>query len=118
VYPGQPPLLFILSKESGLIQKDLAARLQIKPATLTVMLSRMEKAGLVTRHQDEEDQRISRVFITDKGRDAFKMAEGVMREIDTDMFKGFKAEERKILKEYLSRIRDNLITAGENRKLC
>lgn len=118
VYPGQPPLLFILNKESGLSQKELAARLQIKPATLTVMLGRMEKAGLVMRHQDEEDQRISRVFITEEGRDAFKMAENVMREIDTEMFTGFETEEREKLKEFLGRIRDNLITAGQDRKLC
>ena len=118
VYRGQPQLVFILSKESGLIQTDLAARLQIKPATLTVMLRRMEKAGLVFRRHDKQDQRISRTFITEKGRNTFKMAENVMKEIDTEMYKGFEAEERKRLKEYLSRIRDNLITAGENRKLC
>lgn len=54
VYPGQPPLLFIINKEGGQSQKELADRLKIKPATITVMLKRMEKANLVERKQDAE----------------------------------------------------------------
>ncbi len=49
VYPGQPPMLFILNQEDGLSQKKLANKLKIKPSTITVMLKRMEKANLIVR---------------------------------------------------------------------
>src|SRR4051794_15040217 len=68
VYPGQPPLLLRLSEEDGLSQSDLAARIHNKPATLTVMVDRMEKTGLVERRPDAHDQRVTRVYLTDKGR--------------------------------------------------
>ncbi len=116
LYPGQPPLLFILNKENGLSQKELAAKLKIKPATLTVMLGRMEKAGLVDRSQDEADQRISRVHITEQGREVYQSAAAVMRQLDAGMFIGFDEEERKILRLFLERIKVNLKEANEARK--
>src|SRR5690606_33080780 len=68
LYPGQPSLLFSLAKREGQSQKELAEELEIKPATLTVMLNRMEKNGLVRRAPDEQDQRVSRIYLTDEGR--------------------------------------------------
>ena len=67
VYPGQPPLLFALYKENGQSQKDLAKKMRIKPATMTVMIKRMEKTNFIERNQDDNDQRISRIYITEKG---------------------------------------------------
>lgn len=118
LYPGQPPLLFILNKEDGLSQKELASRLQVKPATLTVMLKRMEKTELVIRKQDEEDQRVSRVYITEKGQEVFKMAEELMKKVDDQMFKGFTGEEKEKLGIFLNRIKDNLVIPGDNNKRC
>src|SRR5699024_6267897 len=65
IYPGQPPMLFILNKEGGQSQSELAEKLQVKPSTITVMLKRMEKEGIVERRKDELDQRIIRVYITE-----------------------------------------------------
>ena len=45
IYPGQPPMLLELKKKGGQSQSELANRLNIKPATVTVMINRMEKVG-------------------------------------------------------------------------
>lgn len=113
IYPGQPPLLFILNKEDGKSQKELADKLKITPATITVMLKRMEKANLVERKQDTEDQRISRVYLTDKGREICNKAMGIMKNLEEECFGNFTVEEKIILRRLLMQMRDNLSKAND-----
>ncbi len=108
MYHGQPPMLFILNKKNGQSQKELADRLNVKPSTITVMLGRMEKAGLVERRQDDEDQRVSRVYITEEGKEVCKKANQVMKSLEEECFGNFTVEERVILRRLLLQIRDNL----------
>ncbi len=108
VYPGQPPLLIRLSQQDGQSQRELAAGMLVKPATLTVMLGRMEKTGLVSRAPDDRDQRVTRVYLTGKGRIA---AEAVMRaieEVEARCFEGFLPEERLLLRRFVLQMHDNL----------
>jgi DNA-binding MarR family transcriptional regulator len=108
LFRGQPPLLFALWEEEGLTHSDLAERLQVQPATITKMIKRMERAGFVERSQDTEDQRVSRVCLTDVGRNIRDAVEGVLRELEEQTFAGFSSEERALLNRFLLRIRDNL----------
>ena len=52
LHPGQPPVLYELYREDNLSQRELAERMMIRPSTLTVMLKRLENAGLIERHPD------------------------------------------------------------------
>lgn len=101
LYPGQPPMLFALNTRDGQSQKDLANKLGVKPATITVMLKRMEKSGLVKRYQDIDDQRISRVYITDRGREICKELKRVKENIETECFKNFTVEEQILFRRLL-----------------
>ncbi|MCR1897424.1 MarR family transcriptional regulator [Irregularibacter muris] len=112
IYPGQPPLLFILNKENGQSQKDLADKLKIAPATITVMVKRMEKANLVERKQDAKDQRISRVYLTDKGKEICKRSMKAMEHIEEECFGNFTVEEKVILRRLLMQMLDNLMRAN------
>jgi len=109
IYPGQPPLLFILNKKDGQSQKELADKLRIAPATLTIMLKRMEKVNLVKREQDSDDQRISRVYITDKGKKVCKKAMKALSNLEEECFGNFTIEEKVILRRLLMQMRDNLL---------
>ena len=80
MYPGQPPMLFMLNKKDGQSQKELAETLNLKPATITVMLKRMESANIVLRKPDLKDQRISRVYLTKEGKKLCEEAVHVMKE--------------------------------------
>lgn len=108
VYPGQPILLMRLTENDGMIQKELARKIGVKPATLTVMINRMAKSGLVERKADERDQRISRVYLTDKGRMATTHVKEVLRVIEENCFIGFSEEEKDILRGLLDRMHSNL----------
>lgn len=115
LYPGQPPMLFLLHFKDGQSQRELAEKLRIKPATITTMLSRMEKLDLVTRRQDEQDQRISRVYITEKGRETCEKLKSVMHTLNEECFGNFTEEEILLLRRLLMQIRDNLLKACGNK---
>ena len=67
LFNGHPKMLFFLHREPGLTQRELADRMGIAPATLSVSVRRMETAGLVRRQPDELDARVQRLFLTDDG---------------------------------------------------
>ncbi|MBU5592250.1 MarR family transcriptional regulator [Clostridium sp. MSJ-4] len=115
MYPGQPPMLMVLHKMDGQSQKELAEKLKIKPATITMMLKRMEKAELVERRQDPEDQRISRVYITEKGRKAWEQLQDIMKIIEEECFGNFTQEEQVLLRRLLMQMRDNLMEVCDNK---
>lgn len=116
LYPGQPHMLFALAQRDGKSQRELAEILNIKPATITVMINRMEKAGLVERREDMEDQRVSRVYITEQGRKVCEEVKTIMNDMSKSCFKNFTQEEEAILKKLLLQVRDNLKNVCENTK--
>lgn len=108
VYPGQPQMLFFLHIKDGQSQKELAEKLHIKPATITVMLGRMEKAELLERRQDSEDQRVSRVYLTEKGREVWEEVSEIMKMLEGECFANFTTEEQVLMRRLLMQVRDNL----------
>ncbi len=108
VYRGQPPVLHILHEQEGLTQSELAVRLRLTPATITKMLQRLEKAGFVQRQTDAEDQRVSRVYLTDAGRAIQADVAAALGRLAQEAFADFTIEERVVLRRLLLQMRDNL----------
>ena len=108
LYRGQPPILMLLYKNDGMSQKKMARALNLSPATMTVTLKRMEKAGLVLREMDEHDQRILRVHLSEKGREMCETGESRIGVVTAELLEGFTLEEQQQLNEYLGRIARNM----------
>ena len=111
LYRGQPLVLRALWEQEGLTHTDLAQRLHVTPATITKMLQRMETAGFVVSKPDAEDQRVSRVYLTEAGRAIQTKVEAVRQTTDQETFAGFTPEERVVLRRFLLHIRENLVRA-------
>lgn len=109
LYRGQPFMLRILWAEEGLTQVEVARRLHRTPATITNMLQRLEKTGFVERRSDPQDQRISRVYLTEAGYEIQSRVEQIWQENEERTFNGFTDPEIATLRDYLERIRDNLL---------
>ena len=108
LYRGQPPVLGILWEEEGLTHTELAQRLDKTPSTVTKMLQRMEKAGFIIRRPDAEDQRVSRVYLTDAGRAIQEQVQAIWETTEVETFAGFTIEEHALLRRFLIQLRDNL----------
>jgi DNA-binding MarR family transcriptional regulator len=109
LHRGQPFMLRILWAEEGLTQTELARRLHRTPATITNMLQRLQKAGFVERRPDPHDQRVSRVSLTEAGREIQAQVEQVWQENEERTLEGFSGPETTALRDYLERIRENLL---------
>jgi len=64
---GGGRLLSILKENNNVTSRELAELLDIRPSSLTEILTRLEKDELLTRTADPGDKRVSRVALTEKG---------------------------------------------------
>ncbi|MEM8776591.1 MAG: MarR family transcriptional regulator [Pseudomonadota bacterium] len=72
-YPQYVALL-LLWQEDGILVSEIANALEIDGGTATPMVQRLEKLGLVTRIRCHADERRVRVYLTEKGKEAYKKA--------------------------------------------
>lgn len=107
---GQPKILYILRRQDGYVQKELAEICGIKPSTLTVLLSKMEKINLIKKEKDivSGGKRAFKIYLTDKGKDIANKVENIVEKMEERSFKGFSPDEKKQLLEMLGKISDNL----------
>ena len=112
---GQPMLLNYLAENNGSIQKDIAKNCNIEAATVTSILSIMEKVGFVERRPNKDDRRIINVYLTEKGRRVQVNSQKVISQIERDCFSDFNEEEMKQLKNFFERMYNNLNKDGEKK---
>ena len=66
--PAIGRLLGCAAENPGVSSRELCEILDVRPSSLSEMLSRAEADKLLTRTVDEEDRRIQRITLTDLGR--------------------------------------------------
>ncbi|ABV34164.1 MULTISPECIES: MarR family winged helix-turn-helix transcriptional regulator [Pseudothermotoga] len=108
IHPGQPPLLMLVAKNEGITQNLIARKLNVSPATVAIMLRRMEKSGLIQREQDESDRRFQRVYLTDKGSHMAEILKSKMEKVEKIAMDGFSSSEKDQFLKFLDRIIENL----------
>ena len=79
-----------------------------EPPTLTNMVKKLEEYGLVTRKKDGLDGRVSRVFLTEKGRALEKPIIEIWRNHQDQNVKDISLEDQITLKRLLEKIDSNL----------
>lgn len=67
-YRGQNRVLKIIADNDGLSQKELAELLDIRSASTSELLNKLERSNLIIREKDKADKRITHVFLSDEGR--------------------------------------------------
>lgn len=107
IYRSQHRLLMMLGKYPDCSQTTLAEKMEISPAAVAVSLKKLEKSGYIMRQCDQEDSRINRVVVTEKGRKAIHKSIIHFQEIEDTMFIGFSDEELELCRDYFRRIIDN-----------
>lgn len=115
IHPRQLPILQILYEQEDMTQNEIARRLDNRPSTVTVSLKRLERAGLVERRQDEKDQRMVRVRLTDKARTLFDRMPALIEENERRILDGLSDTEICLLKRMLRQILGNLDKVPGNR---
>ncbi|MGO2199170.1 MAG: MarR family winged helix-turn-helix transcriptional regulator [Pseudolactococcus laudensis] len=65
---GARGLFNLLLKEDGLTNTEIAEKLDIRPSSVTNMVKQLEAEAFIVRKQDEQDKRVSRIFLTENAR--------------------------------------------------
>ncbi len=104
----QGRILYVLFQEDGVPIKTVSEKCGLAITSLTTMLERMERSGLILRRQDAADKRKTLLFLTDKARDLENDYIAVSEEMGDIYYRGFTADEVRAAEDYLDRIRGNL----------
>ena len=87
---GMLRMLSVLGRNPGISPKELAERLEIRPASLSERIARMESEALVRREAHPSDQRRVQLFIMPAGEKMLMEAKAV------------REEDRRLVSEVLS----------------
>lgn len=58
----------VIGRNENIRMKDIADRMELTTGTVTVMIDRLQKMGLVERCRNESDRRSYRILLSEKGR--------------------------------------------------
>lgn len=108
IHTGQEMILFQLWIEEGIPQSQLAASMEVEPPTATKMLQRMERAGLIERRTDPEDARVSRVYLTARGRALEQPVLNVWKQLEAQTVADLSLTEQALLHRLLMQVLTNL----------
>lgn len=106
---GYRHILFTLARADGKTQYEISVITHLKAPTVSVALQKMEAEGLVTRFTDETDQRQSRVYITERGREIHKKMEDNLKVSEKLALDAVSEEEEAFLRRILLKMRSNLL---------
>lgn len=65
---GRGNIMALLAQRPGISQRELAEVLGIQPASVSELLTKLERKGFVKREKAEQDRRSVHVTLTDSGR--------------------------------------------------
>ena len=101
----QMGLLFFVAKHDGCLQKDAGRGLGLKDATVTGLIARTERAGVIRRRSSPEDGRATQLFLTAKGRRLLTEVHELNRELNTALRGKFSSEEIAVVLRFLNHVR-------------
>ena len=110
LHPGQEVLTFLLEggpRSPG----ELAAALWVEPPTVTKMVQRMERAGLVERSPSLTDRRVQLIDLTSAGRDAAAAARAMGDRLEAVSADGLTDRQRAELERLLTRSAEGIEAA-------
>jgi DNA-binding MarR family transcriptional regulator len=98
-------LLRHLQRNGGCTIGELAEHLDVRSSTMSQMIDRLEKNGMVYRTSIQKDARIKTVVLSEKGREIIQEREKLWVDSLAQPFDSFSTEE----KETLLRLMDKLV---------
>ena len=101
VTPIQYAVLAILWEQDGQSGAELGERLQLDSATVTGVLDRLGNAGLIERRPDDQDRRVSRIFLTPQAQALEAPLNRVADALNEEFFGRFSKKDADRLREML-----------------
>jgi MarR family transcriptional regulator, organic hydroperoxide resistance regulator len=108
LYPGQEMVLYVLWDREGITQSELGEHLCVDPSTVTKSLQRLQQSGVIERRQDQEDGRVSRVYLTPHGRALRDPLQQIWDDLEARTVQSLTEVEKALLLRLLEQLQSNL----------
>jgi DNA-binding MarR family transcriptional regulator len=96
----------LLVDEEDITQKDLAEKLSVRPATLSVAISKLEERGIVKREPSDLDKRANYLRLTPSSN--FTEMTEILNAFEKKISQGISAKDLKTTRKVLGQLLDNL----------
>lgn len=107
ILPGQPKVIDFLMYQKHAYQKEIADACLIEPPTLSLILEKMERVGLISRQKSIFNNKNIVVQLTEKGESVGRKAQEIFLETEKDFCKNLSQEESEMLPSLLQKICDS-----------
>lgn len=109
---GQGGVISVLGRNGPLTQNELARFRQVTPATISIMLDRMERDGLVVRGSVSGGGRANLVQLTDEGQRMFHLLDEFMEGEPRVVFAGLDPTEKTEAADLFRKLTDNVTSVA------
>ena len=87
-YAGQDQIMLALNHLDGQSPSELAARLGVRPPTITKTINRLQAQGVLEKCASQEDARQTHIFLTESGRETIKAIEKSVKKTEKQALRG------------------------------
>ena len=108
---AQWPILRLVATGATPTAADLCRQLNYDTGSMTRMLDRLERKGVLVRQPSEEDRRVVRLHMTAAGRKVYPKLRDVIIRVLNHLTSDFSPDEVRVANSLLLRMRDNLARA-------
>lgn len=109
-------IMFIQFMDKPVYQKDIEKELELKKTTVSLGLDKMAEQDLIIRKSVKEDGRLKQIVLTKKAIDLCKDLKKSMLKYEILLMNDITAEEKKVMRDCLEKIRNNAVQMVENKK--
>lgn len=111
---GQVRLLHLLNEHDGLTNTEIAVELDIRPSSVSALVKKLLDAKFVERLADQDDKRVSKIFLTDDGRNFLKGASQLQNDFSQTCFSALSESEQAQLRQLLQKLLAGLDESGDD----
>jgi DNA-binding MarR family transcriptional regulator len=106
--PSQITCLRLLVEQDGICQREIADAMRISRARVTAIVQALEKAGAIRRERDDTDARLTRVFVTEVGRELDRQKGHIREARINQLFADMLPEDRVELRDRLDDLTERI----------
>lgn len=108
-------VLQALWEEDGLSISELGEKVQLEKSTMTSLIDRMEKVGLLKRVDHPADRRAYQIYLTFRGKSIQEKVDQVASAAYQSLTKGISEKDLKVSVEVCKQILQNAERGGEQK---
>ncbi len=107
IVPSHGHILLTLYKYNECTMTDISNHIQKDRSTVTALINKLIKFGYVSSKKDENDSRVTIVFLTEKGEEFKEVFKKVSQDLNVILYKDISEIERETFLDILEKIEKN-----------